>query len=571
MLKPTARETIEQLKTMVELSAVLNSTLDQTEVRRRAMEAVKELVGCEASSLLLVDEKSGELYFEVALGKKGEKVKEIRLKIGEGIAGWVASTGEPALVHDVTRDPRHARKVDEHSHFSTRNMVCVPVKVREKVIGVLQGINKIRGVFYKQDLEIMQMLANQVGIAIDHARLYEAIHETFLENAEANKMLGLTFQSKGMLELAFERYMKVPLDGEMMEVLYHLGFDFERMRMFQKAKEVYEMIAAKDSSFRDVRDRLKLLGDASQSLSLRTSRIVIPSSRGRGSQRQGLGQTLGRYEVLEEIGRGSLGRVYKGRDPRIQRLVALKVLEWEEEIAPEEQAELTQLFLKEVEIAGRLNHPGIVVIFDAGEELGLPYVAMEFLEGMPLDRWLEKGKITPISHVWHIANQICKALVYAHGQGTLHGGIKASNAFLLSKGRVKITDFGTANILSRMQGPLEGSQVSASTPYLPPEAILGEPLDERSDLYSLGVLLYALLAGRLPFSGEDPNALMEQIIIKRATPLRQIRPEVPVELGDLVERLLSKEPEARYASAKELEEALQGLPRDWMEQRAGSG
>lgn len=571
MLKPTAHETIEQLKTLVELSAVLNSTLDQSEVRRRAMEAVKDLVGCEASSLLLVDEKSRELYFEVALGKKGEKVKEIRLKIGEGIAGWVASTGEPALVHDVARDPRHARKVDEHSHFSTRNMVCVPVKVRGKVIGVLQGINKIRGVFYKQDMEIMQMLANQVGIAIDHARLYEAIHETFLENAEANKMLGLTFQSKGMLELALERFLKVPLDGEMMEVFYHLGFDFERMRMFQKAKEVYEMIAAKDTSFRDVRDRLRLLGDASQSLSLRTSRIVVPPSAGQPQQRQGLGQTLGRYEVLEEIGRGSLGRVYKGRDPRIQRLVALKVLEWEEELAPEEQAELTQLFLKEVELAGRLNHPSIVVIFDAGEELGLPYLAMEFLEGMPLDRWLQKGKPTPISHVWHIANQMCKALVYAHGQGILHGGIKASNAFLLSKGRVKITDFGTANIVSRMQGPLEKGQATATTAYLPPEAILGEPLDERSDLYSLGVLLYTLLGGRLPFFNEDPNVLMEQIIIRRATSLRQLRPEVPVELADLVDRLMSKEPEARYSSAKELDEALQGLPKGGLEREVGSG
>jgi serine/threonine-protein kinase len=562
MLKPTARETIQQLRTLVELSGVLNSTLDQGEVRRRAMEAVKDLLECEASSLLLVDERTDDLYFEVALGKKGEKVKEIRLKMGEGIAGWVAKSGEPLLIHDVTRDYRHARKVDEHARFSTRNMVCAPVKVRGKVIGVLQGINKAFGVFYKQDLEILQMLANQVGIAVDHARLYEAIQETFLENAEANKMLGLTFQSKGMLDLALERFLRIPLDPEMLEVLYHLAFDFERMRNFQKAREVYETISAKEPSFRDVGERMKALADGAHTLTMRTSRVLVKPPAPQEAPLQARKTTMGRYELLEELGTGSLGRVYKGKDPRIQRTVALKVLEWEEDVPHEEQAELTKLFLEEVEIAGRLNHAGIVVIFDAGEEMGNPFMAMEFLEGMSLDRWLARGKPMQISHVLHAGIQLSQALAYAHNQSVLHGSVKPSNVFLLQKGRVKVTDFGTANIASRIRAQWEDGGSRPASPFLSPEVVLGEPVDERSDLYSLGALLYALVAGRPPFWDEDVNALMEQIIIRRATPLRQIRTDVSVELNELVDRLMSKEPEARYSSAGEVEEALAAIPRD---------
>jgi serine/threonine-protein kinase len=565
MLKPTARETILQLTRLVELSTILNSSLDQAQVRRQAMEAVKALLDCEASSLLLLDERAGELFFEVAVGKRGDRVKQTRLQMGEGIAGWVAKTGEPLLIHDVSRDPRHARKVDEHSRFSTRNMVCAPVKVRERVIGVLQGINKTKGVFYKQDLELLVMLSNQVGIAMDHARLYEAIQETFLENVEANKMLGLTFQSKGMLDLALERFLKVPLDGEMLEVLYQLSFDFERMRVFDKAREVCETIARRNPSFRDIQARLKMLGDPSQNFTSRTSRLVTSRGAAKGSTQavepRAGGPAMGRYEILEEMGKGSLGRVFKGRDPRIQRLVALKTLEWTGELAPEEQAEVTRLFLREVEAAGRLSHTSIVVIFDAGEDLGIPYVAMEFLEGSPLDRWFQKGNPMPVAHVAHLGVQVCQALAYAHGLGVLHGDIKPSNLFLLPRGRVKITDFGTGNVASRIRPPGEEWGPADAVPFLPPEVILGEPTDERSDLYSFGVLLYGLLTARLPFHHERTEALLEQMIIRRATPLRRIRPDVPGMLEQLVDRLLSKEPDARFASAREVEESLLAVSR----------
>src|SRR3990172_10304563 len=136
MHKEPSRE--EELKTLARLSAILNSTLDPREVEKRAMESATELMKAEVGSLLLVDEKSNDLYFEVALGEKGAKVKEIRLKMGEGIAGWVAQNGEPLVIDDVTKDPRFSGKSDEKSKFSTKNMICVPVMIKEKIIGVLQ-------------------------------------------------------------------------------------------------------------------------------------------------------------------------------------------------------------------------------------------------------------------------------------------------------------------------------------------------------------------------------------------------------------------------------------------------
>ena len=177
---------VRKLKTLKEISRLLNSTLDEKEVKKRAMEAATQLMEAEVGSLLLIDEATQELYFEVALGDRGERVKEIRLKIGEGIAGWVAKTGEPLIVADAQKDPRFARKADDKSAFVTRNMICVPVKIRDKIIGVLQAINKLGAQpFSKWDLEEFQSLADQVAIAVDNANLYKELQEAFFGTAEA--------------------------------------------------------------------------------------------------------------------------------------------------------------------------------------------------------------------------------------------------------------------------------------------------------------------------------------------------------------------------------------------------
>ncbi|MBI3353487.1 MAG: GAF domain-containing protein [Nitrospirae bacterium] len=177
---------VRQLSTLMALSTILNSTLEQKEVRRRAIEAATRLTESEVGSLLLVDAEKNELFFEVALGEKGEKVKEIRLKIGEGIAGWVAKTGEAVIIDDVQQDPRFFKGADKKSSFVTRNMICVPVKSEGKSIGVLQAINKLKGGrFTKDDLEGFKSLADQVAVAIEKSRLYQELRDTFFCVAEA--------------------------------------------------------------------------------------------------------------------------------------------------------------------------------------------------------------------------------------------------------------------------------------------------------------------------------------------------------------------------------------------------
>ena len=179
-------EKVEKLALLSKLSQILNSTLDQQEVRRRAMEAVTQLMRGEVGSLLLVDEEKQQLYFEVALGDREEDIKKIALNLGEGIAGWVAQNGEPLIVNAPEEDPRFFKGVDERTEFKTRNLICAPVKVKEKVVGVLEAINK-QGEedFNGEDLSLLISLADQVAIALDNARLYQELEEMFFQTAES--------------------------------------------------------------------------------------------------------------------------------------------------------------------------------------------------------------------------------------------------------------------------------------------------------------------------------------------------------------------------------------------------
>ncbi|MEE8151852.1 MAG: HD domain-containing phosphohydrolase [candidate division NC10 bacterium] len=175
---------VKQSSTLMELSAILNSTLQISEVLRLAVEAATRLMECEVGSLLLLNEEGDELVFDVALGERGREVKEVRLKVGEGIAGWVAKTGKSTIVSDVGRDPRFSRRVDARIHFITRNMICVSVKSRDQIIGVLQAINRRTDrLFDAEDQRLFESLARQVGIAIENARLYEQVKQTFFSTA----------------------------------------------------------------------------------------------------------------------------------------------------------------------------------------------------------------------------------------------------------------------------------------------------------------------------------------------------------------------------------------------------
>ncbi|GMT48033.1 MAG: phosphohydrolase [bacterium] len=173
-----------QLKTLIELASLINSSFDQGEIRKRAIEATTRVLNAEAASLLLLNETSGELYFDVATGEKGGRVKQIRLKKGIGIAGWVAEHGAPLIIDDAQSDPRFFKTADKFSGFVTRNIICVPLKTKDRIIGVLEGINKKDGRFDKSDLELTETLSNYIAVAIENARLYSELKGTFYATAE---------------------------------------------------------------------------------------------------------------------------------------------------------------------------------------------------------------------------------------------------------------------------------------------------------------------------------------------------------------------------------------------------
>jgi len=176
---------LRQLETLIAVSGMVNSTLEPWVIREKAIEAATRLMNAEAGSLLLVDQESGELFFEVALGEKGERLKKVRLKKGQGIAGWVAENKEPVIVHDVQSDRRFFKGADEITKLITKNMICVPVKSKDKILGVLQAINKKDGYFDNDDLEAFLGLANQVAIAVENANLYQELKEAFYGTAQA--------------------------------------------------------------------------------------------------------------------------------------------------------------------------------------------------------------------------------------------------------------------------------------------------------------------------------------------------------------------------------------------------
>ncbi len=180
-----AERRIEQLRTLIELTKLITSTLETKEVRRRAIEAATTLLNAEAGSLILIDPDTGDLFFEIATGEKSDVVKKIRLKKGEGIAGWVIENGKAIVLDDVRSDLRFYRGVDEKSNFITKSMIAVPVKTRERMLGVLEVINKKDGRFDNEDLEVLEALSNQIAIAIENANLYEEMRETFYGTIEA--------------------------------------------------------------------------------------------------------------------------------------------------------------------------------------------------------------------------------------------------------------------------------------------------------------------------------------------------------------------------------------------------
>ena len=381
------------------------------------------------------------------------------------------------------------------------------------------------------------------------------------ESAETNRQMGLSLQGQGQLDLAFDRLRRVPHSAALMDNLRHLAQDFERKRQFNKSESVYAHMAQLDGGDADVKRRQQRAQQLAQT-------VVLGSGGHPGGDlllaSDGVEKPmLGRYAVDKVLGKGAMGVVYQGRDPRIGRVVAIKTLALSAEFEGHELQDARQRFFREAETAGRLQHPHIVTIFDAGEEHDLAYIAMEFLAGQDLVAHTRAGNLLPVATVLSIGERVALALDYAHRQQVVHRDIKPGNImFDAATDAVKVTDFGIARITDANR--TKTGTILGTPSFMSPEQLAGQRIDGRSDLYSLGVALYQLITGQLPFRGDNLSALMYDIAHRPPTDPREICPQLSEGVADILQRSLVKAPEGRYqtgeAMAKALREAAQSLP-----------
>lgn len=367
------------------------------------------------------------------------------------------------------------------------------------------------------------------------------------ESAETNRMLGLSFQGQGMLDMAFDKFRLVPVDKGMLEILYNLALDYERKRQFDKALAVYGYIEEHDNQFKDIENRKKKLIQASETIVVGGGSASEAMLAGTATETR---PTLGRYELIKQLGKGAMGVVYLGQDPRINRITAIKTFRFSEDLEPEDVKKLKEKFFIEAESAGTLSHPNIVTIYDAGEERDLAYIAMEYLEGENLQGFTKEERLLPMRKVIDYVADIADALDYAHQKGIVHRDIKPANIMLLKTGIVKITDFGIARIAASSQ--TQTGVVKGTPYYMSPEQISGKRVDGKSDIFSLGTMLYQLLTGRLPFAGENLAALMHQIMTASPPDPREYNPKLPKPLVDIINHAMEKDLGKRYGRSSQM-------------------
>lgn len=268
---------------------------------------------------------------------------------------------------------------------------------------------------------------------------------------------------------------------------------------------------------------------------------------------------IGRFHILRELGRGAIGSVYLAHDPVIDRSIAIKT--FNPRLTPAERRQHEQQFINEARAAGRLSHPNIVTIFDASNERGTTYIAMEYLQGRELHKLLDNGSRFASVETAAIVRKLAEALDYAHQNGVVHRDIKPANIFMQPDNQPKLVDFGIARAPNRLSGKPGNTdqpftlfqQNLLGTPnYMSPEQALGKPADARTDIYSLGAVLYEMLVGRKPFAARDAEQLLQMIAYKAAPTPHEIDPAIPAELSHIAMKALSKRPDKRYQSAQEM-------------------
>ncbi|MEW9897309.1 serine/threonine-protein kinase [Chitinivorax sp. PXF-14] len=350
---------------------------------------------------------------------------------------------------------------------------------------------------------------------------------------------GLALQSQGRLDLALEAFRRAPTTPGLLDALYRLAAQLERDGNKGLAQTVLAHLLTLRPNYRDVAQRLT------------RKEVAEPVIQPRAMPAR-----LGDYAIDGQLGRGSMGVVYRGHHVADGKPAAIKTMALAEEFEAGDLPDARERFLREAETAGGLQHPNIVTIYGAGEDQSLAYIAMELLDGHDLNRYTKPDQLLPIDTALEVAAAVASAIDYANRAGIVHRDIKPANIMYLPAGRqVKVTDFGVARVTDANR--TRTGMVLGTPSYMSPEQLAGKKIDGRSDLYSLGVTLYQLLTGQLPFQGNSLAKLMYSIANERHRDISELRPELPRPLCRLIDRALDKAPDKRFQTGAEFALAIQ--------------
>ena len=419
--------------------------------------------------------------------------------------------------------------------------------------------------------ELMVLIANQLWLPMVMPTLFLVTAQAVLyvrrvsiigagkqlkEFSKVRRDYADTLKNQGLLDDAFRQYRKSPRQQSLMEPLYELGLAYESRRQFAKAIAVFTYAAQIRPSFRDIRGRVKRLKNVEAGLSVNPLAVSTPGNNTVILNDSGIERPmLGHYRLEREIGRGAMAVVYLATDEKLGRKVAVKALRLTNEFKGEALQEAQARFRREAEAAARLSHPHNITIYETGADHDLEYIVMDYAEGESLEDYTDSDELLTVWEVLEVGIQVANALAYAHERQVIHRDVKPSNIIYdRETGRIKVTDFGIACLADSSR--TRTGTVLGTPSYMSPEQAAGKKLDGRSDLFSLGVTMYQLLSGRLPFMGDSIANLIYQITTQKHPAIRTIRPSVNASISRIINRTLQKDPDQRYHNGSELSDAL---------------
>jgi len=439
--------------------------------------------------------------------------------------------------------------LSKHSGLFLGGFIILAIVAAQPVLLILKGV------WWPVINLLLLLLVGQVAVYI-YVSGQKLINDILNKQFDAWFQLGHYQYEKGDYETAITNLLKCRADEEVLSDLYEIGLSFERKRQYDRALQIYSEINIRQSNFKDIDKRLKSISGFSdthtQILSSAQAQktLVMPEMEM---------PEFGRYKIERELGRGAMGVVYLGKDPKINRSVAIKTLDYTQ-FSKTELKTVKSRFFREAEAAGRLSHNNIVTVYDVGEETDFAFIAMDYVEGVPLSDYCQKNKLLEVREVYQILLVVSQALDYAHAQNIVHRDIKPGNIMYNPQDQqIKITDFGIARITDSVK--TRTGSFMGSPSYMAPEQMTGSSVDGQADLYSLGVSMYQLLTGQLPFDADSLGNLAYKITNEKHKPVRDVRPDLPASATRIINKALQKKREKRFTSGADMAAALKkGMP-----------